>query len=105
MHVTCVSVSFETAEGLGCDRSTAAEGGGRSLRSVVGLGGSSRSSRPVSARPLSELFSPSDSFNANPFWNKKHPFLHHHEGIFILQILHKSVFCLIHAWLLLAFFS
>jgi hypothetical protein len=29
---------------------------------------------------MSKLFSPSDSFNANPFWNKKHPFLHHHEG-------------------------
>lgn len=31
-------------------------------------------------RAISHLFSPSDSFNENPFWNKKHPFLHHHEG-------------------------
>lgn len=28
-------------------------------------------------KPISKLFSPSDSFDANPFWNIKHPFLHH----------------------------
>lgn len=31
------------------------------------------------SRPLSKLLSPNDSVNTNPFWNKKHPFLHHYE--------------------------
>jgi hypothetical protein len=39
-----------------------------------------RGLRKRSKQSMSKLFSPTDAINANPFWNKKHPFLHHYEG-------------------------